>query len=266
MTFDMRSRRFWNKSNTSWKYPAKIFVRRSIFHRNTIYRGVIIEVNWSPQISAHKEDEVSFSPLFLCASRKTHRQTVSASAVNLLRQKHNLAETLINVLLKWTLVLAGPHTQAIQISCQLCSNVNIKDSWAHQILQRAHKKFGNLHVFEWDMGHWPILTAHHHFGLGLTLNVILTGTQVLGRITVSEIKKCSLFSPLLAEWARLMLPVLKYTDISSKSKRRIGFIQGSLSKIQGLFKDFSRLFYSFQGLKVSGGNTDRSVKILLQKC
>ena len=20
--------------------------------------------------------------------------------------------------------------------------------------------------FEWDMGHWPILSAHHHFGLG----------------------------------------------------------------------------------------------------
>ena len=45
------------------------------------------------------------------------------------------------VLLKWTLFLAGPHIQAIQISCQLCSNVDIKDSWAHQILQRAHKNF-----------------------------------------------------------------------------------------------------------------------------
>ena len=31
-------------------------------------------------------------------------------------------------------------------------------------------KFGNLHVFEWDMGHWPILKAHHHFGLGLSLS------------------------------------------------------------------------------------------------
>ena len=30
-------------------------------------------------------------------------------------------------------------------------------------------KFEYLHVFEWDMGHWPILRAHHHFGLGLTL-------------------------------------------------------------------------------------------------
>ena len=31
-------------------------------------------------------------------------------------------------------------------------------------------KFGNLHVFEWDMGHLPILRAHHNFGLGLSLN------------------------------------------------------------------------------------------------
>ena len=39
----------------------------------------------------------AFSLLFLCASRKTHRHTVSASAVNLLRQKRKkrtLAETL----------------------------------------------------------------------------------------------------------------------------------------------------------------------------
>ena len=41
-------------------------------------------------------------------------------------------------LLKWTLFLAGPHIYAIQISCQLCSNIDIKDSWAHQILQRSH--------------------------------------------------------------------------------------------------------------------------------
>ena len=65
-----------------------------------------------------------------------------------------------------------PHIQAIKISCQLCSKVDIKDSRAHQILQRAHKNFKwpikiwiNLHVFEWDIGHWPILRAHHNFGL-----------------------------------------------------------------------------------------------------
>ena len=52
----------------------------------------------SPQISAQKDDRVSFSLLFLCAPRKTHRQTVSASAINLLRQKRKkrtLAETLV---------------------------------------------------------------------------------------------------------------------------------------------------------------------------
>ena len=38
-------------------------------------------------------------------------------------------------------ILAGPHIQANRISCQLCSNVDIKDSWAHQILQRVHKNF-----------------------------------------------------------------------------------------------------------------------------
>ena len=51
----------------------------------------------SPQISAQKDDRVSFSLLFLCAPRKTHRQTVSASAINLLcqkRKKRTLAETL----------------------------------------------------------------------------------------------------------------------------------------------------------------------------
>ena len=68
---------------------------------------------------------------------------------------------------KWTLILAWPHIQAIQISCQLCSNVDIKDLGPINISD-GPLKFGNLHVFEWDMGHWPILRAHH-FGLGLTL-------------------------------------------------------------------------------------------------
>ena len=40
-----------------------------------------------------------------------------------------------------------------------------------------------------------------------------------------------------------------------------GFIQASLSKIQGL----PRLSYSFQGLKVYE-NPDLSVKVLLQRC
>ena len=49
----MRSRRFLNKSDTSWKYPAKIFVRRSIFHRKNIYRSIIIEVNLEVLRSRH---------------------------------------------------------------------------------------------------------------------------------------------------------------------------------------------------------------------
>ena len=56
----------------------------------------------------------------------------------------------INVLLKLTLFLAGPHIQTIQISCQLCSNVDIKNYWAHQILQRAHKNF------KWPVKIWKI--------------------------------------------------------------------------------------------------------------
>ena len=69
--------------------------------------------------------------------------------------------------------------------------MDIKDFWAHQILQRAHKnfkwpiKFGNLHLFEWDMGHWSILRAHHHFCLGLSLNMavhVFTGRSA----TVTE--------------------------------------------------------------------------------
>ena len=57
-------------------------------------------------------------------------------------------EKTVNVLLKWTLFLAGPHIQAIQISCQLCSNVDTKDSWANQILQRAHINF------KWPINIW----------------------------------------------------------------------------------------------------------------
>ena len=40
-----------------------------------------------------------------------------------------------------------------------------------------------------------------------------------------------------------------------------GFIRASLSKIQGLFKDFLKLSYSFEGLKVYE-NPDFSVKTL----
>ena len=40
-----------------------------------------------------------------------------------------------------------------------------------------------------------------------------------------------------------------YNKCKVESDAITGFIQASMSKIQGLFKDFSRIFYSFQGLK-----------------
>ena len=71
----------------------------------------------------------------------------------------------IHVLLKWTLFLAGPHIQAIQISCQVCSNgdMPIKFCKGPIKISNGPLKFANLHVFEWDMG-------HHHSGLGLSLH------------------------------------------------------------------------------------------------
>ena len=53
--------------------------------------------------------------------------------------------------------------------------MDINNSKAHQILQRANKiskgplKFLKFEDFEWDIGHWPILRANHHFGQGLSL-------------------------------------------------------------------------------------------------
>ena len=70
-----------------------------------------------------------------------HIYNISVTQGSSLDGPDTFCEKTINVLLKWTLFFAGPHIQAIQISCQLCSNVGIKDSWAHQILQRAHKNF-----------------------------------------------------------------------------------------------------------------------------
>ena len=51
--------------------------------------------------------------------------------------------------------------QAIQISCQfieLCFNVDIKDSWAYQILQRAHKNF------KWPIKIWKFACIWMGYG------------------------------------------------------------------------------------------------------
>ena len=58
----------------------------------------------------------------------------------------------------------------------------------------------------------------------------------------------------VTDYAALTLFVLMYfpiyIDTIMTRSSITGFIQGGLSKIQGCFKDFSRLFNSFQGLKV----------------
>ena len=121
MTFDICSSRFWNKTDTSWKYPTKIFVHRSICTGKNIYRSVIIQVNLtSPQILDHKGDRISFSSIFVC---KTHRATVSLLTVNLLHQKckkRTLAESLSHVKIPSTHVkislsyvkISLPHEEA----------------------------------------------------------------------------------------------------------------------------------------------------------
>ena len=50
-----------------------------------------------------------------------------------------------------------------------------------------------------------------------------------------------------------------YDSKEINSNKRTGFIQASLSKIQGLLKDFPAVFKFMK-------NTDLSVKCLLQKC
>ena len=76
-------------------------------------------------------------------------------------------EKTINVLLKWTLFLLGPIYKLFK------SHFNYALRWILRILgpikfckgpikiSNGPLKFGNLHVFEWDIGHWPIIIRAH---------------------------------------------------------------------------------------------------------
>ena len=97
MTFGMRSRRFLNNSDTSWKYPAKIFVRRSIFHKKNIYRNIIIEVNLEVLRSRHIKMTEFPSRCCFCVRHvkrtdklSVHQQSIYCvkNARNALSQKH----------------------------------------------------------------------------------------------------------------------------------------------------------------------------------
>ena len=74
------------------------------------------------------------------------------------RDNDPFCEKTINVLAKMDFILAGPHIQAIQISCQLCSNVDIDRilgpikfcKWSIKI-SNGPLKFGYLNVI-WAIG------------------------------------------------------------------------------------------------------------------
>ena len=94
----------------------------------------------------------------------------------------------IFVFAKMDFTLAGPHIQAIQ---NFKSHVNYTLMWILRILgpikfckgpikiSNGPEKFWNVHVFEWDMGHWPILKAHHHLGLRLSLDSKMSDSKVV---------------------------------------------------------------------------------------
>ena len=77
VTSDMCSRRIKNKTDMSWKYPAKVFVCRSILHLRTIYRSIIDENLTGLQISDNKRATGFRSHCFFVC--------ISAWAVNLLK-------------------------------------------------------------------------------------------------------------------------------------------------------------------------------------
>ena len=61
--------------------------------------------------------------------------------------------------------------QTVQTGQQSLGHLELFSDYVRWPMQTESLKFGNLHVFEWDMGHWPILRAHHHFWLGLSLTM-----------------------------------------------------------------------------------------------
>ena len=93
----------------------------------------------------------------------------------------------------------------------------------------------------------------------ITFALFFMGQIYLMWVKTTEIQICCerihllLFFVYASSPADLDLPLTyktRYIRLSMVWVIRTGFIQGSLSKIQGLFNAFSRIIYSFQGLKV----------------
>ena len=89
MTFGMPSRCFLNKCDMSWKYPAKIFVRRSIFHRKSIYRS--IEVNLEVLRSGHIKTTEFRSRCCFCVhhEKRTDKLSVRQQSIYCVKNARN---------------------------------------------------------------------------------------------------------------------------------------------------------------------------------
>ena len=112
--------------DASQKYPAKIFVRRSILHRRNIYRSIITEGNLtSPQILDHKDDRVSFSLLFVCFKQNTltNCQCVGSQFnASKMQETHSRGNTGLHLYEKHVCLRSTPEkweNQEVMIICQV---------------------------------------------------------------------------------------------------------------------------------------------------
>ena len=82
---------FLNKSDTSWKYPTKIFVCMSIFHRKNIYRSIIIEVNLEVLRSRHIKTTKFRSCCCFCVrhEKRTDKLSVRQKSIYCVKNARN---------------------------------------------------------------------------------------------------------------------------------------------------------------------------------
>ena len=102
------------------------------------------------------------------------------------------------------------------------------DSWVNQILRRAHKNFKwpiKIWKFEWDIGHWPILRAHHPFWLGLTLGFAKIDSKRISMKSENQCKTCKREFTLL----QTLGSIVTYSISKSQLSKTISSILSSLA-------------------------------------
>ena len=90
----------------------------------------------------------------------------------------------------------------------------------------------NLHLFEWGIGHWPILRAHHHFGLGLSLLDKITFTTLSSKCCLIWQQKSHIVSPLLFQRKE---NILRIQSLANKTKK---IPISAPSNDKGIFRNF----------------------------